>query len=66
MIEINSVDHSIDLDDLKFYVSTNNVILSPGNDDGIIPIQYFRLVENRQGEQLWPLADSFKKTSSDS
>jgi hypothetical protein len=54
------------LDGLKFFVSTNNVILSPGNEDGYIPARYFRLVENRQGEQLSLPIDSLKKTTSDS
>jgi len=53
-------------DGFKFFVSTNNVILSPGDEDGYIPPRYFRLVENRQGEKLPLPIDSFKTTTSDS
>jgi hypothetical protein len=51
---------------LKFFVSTNNVILSPGNENGYIPTRYFRLVENRAGEKLPLPIDSFTTKTSDS
>jgi hypothetical protein len=54
------------LDGLQFFISENNVILSPGNENGFIPTRYFRLVENRQGEQLPLPIDSFKTTTSNS
>jgi len=40
------------LDGFKFYISTNNVILTVGDQNGFIPPQYFRSVEDRQGKQL--------------
>ncbi|CAF0836213.1 unnamed protein product [Adineta steineri] len=53
-------------DGLTFFVSSNNVILSPGNEDGYIPPCYFRLVQNRQGQNLPVTAESFQKTTTDS
>ncbi|XP_052270006.1 uncharacterized protein LOC127871281 isoform X5 [Dreissena polymorpha] len=35
-------------DGIKFFVSANNVILSPGNEDGLIPPKYFELVMDRK------------------
>ena len=35
---------------IKFWLSDNGVILSEGNADGILPLEYFRLVEDRTGE----------------
>ncbi|CAF2362195.1 unnamed protein product [Rotaria sp. Silwood2] len=53
-------------DGFKFFVSNNNVILCSGNENGFIPPRYFRLVENRHGEQLSLPIDSFKtKTSNE-
>ncbi|CAF4488076.1 unnamed protein product, partial [Rotaria sp. Silwood2] len=48
-------------DGFKFFVSNNNVILCPGNENGFIPACYFRFVENRHGEQL-PLPTESLKT----
>lgn len=39
-------------DDLRFYVSTNKVLLSPGNEDGFILPQYFSCVHDRNGAPL--------------
>ena len=35
---------------IKFWVSDNGVILSEGNADGLVPLEYFKLVEDRTGE----------------
>ncbi|XP_018496528.1 tRNA 2'-phosphotransferase 1 [Galendromus occidentalis] len=44
------------LDGIRFYRSQNNVILSPGNEKGLIPPEYFQHVVNiRTNETLWPL-----------
>ncbi|CAF0919710.1 unnamed protein product [Rotaria sordida] len=51
-------------DDFKFFVSNNNVILCPGNENGFLPARYFRLVQNRHGEQLPLPVDLFKTTTS--
>jgi 2'-phosphotransferase len=51
------------LDGFKFFLSTNNVILSPGDDNGFIPSRYFRSVEDRQGKQI-PLPINSLKTKS--
>ena len=53
------------LDGLKFFVSSNNVILSPGNENGCIPTRYFRLVENHRGERIPLPAESFGRTTTD-
>lgn len=37
---------------LKFYFSDNDVILSPGNDDGHIPPSMFQKVTARAGKEL--------------
>ena len=37
---------------LKFYRSSNNVILSPGDQDGVIQCQYFKCVKNVRTNQL--------------
>jgi len=34
---------------IKFWLSDNGVILSEGNEDGIVPLQFFRRVEDRTG-----------------
>ncbi|CAF1418358.1 unnamed protein product [Adineta ricciae] len=52
-------------DGLKFFVSSNNVILSPGNENGCIPTRYFRLVEDRRGERISLPAESFERTTTD-
>ncbi|KAF9916484.1 hypothetical protein FBU30_001326, partial [Linnemannia zychae] len=40
---------------IKFYRSTNNVILSDGkNGDGVIPPMYFSRVERSSGEVIFP------------
>merc|ERR1712152_54787 len=44
--------HSAMKDGLKFFRSSNNVILSPGNDQGIIPTKYFKQVKNVKTNQL--------------
>ena len=54
-------------DGLKFFFSKNEVLLSSGNDDGLIPVKYFHRVYDRRtkeevvvkdeetGEVLWPV-----------
>lgn len=37
---------------IKFYVSDNGVILSAGNENGIIPPELFLKVEDKQGNSL--------------
>jgi 2'-phosphotransferase len=37
---------------IKFYKSENSVILSPGNEAGIIPVEYFLKVVNKNGQTL--------------
>jgi len=37
---------------IKFFRSSNNVILSPGNDDGIIPANCFKYITNRNKELI--------------
>ncbi|GFR86252.1 tRNA 2'-phosphotransferase 1 [Elysia marginata] len=38
---------------LKFFVSANNVILSPGNESGVIETQYFfKVVDRRTGKKV--------------
>ena len=44
--------HSAMKDGLKFFRSSNNVILSPGNDQGVIPPKYFKQVKNVKTNQL--------------
>jgi len=39
-------------DGLKFFVSTNGVVLSPGNEAGFIPPTYFKRVEKANREAL--------------
>ena len=39
-------------DGIKFYRSSNNVILSPGNDEGIIECKYFKFVKNVKNNQM--------------
>ena len=39
-------------DGLRFFRSSNNVILSPGNDQGVIPPKYFKQVKNVRTNQL--------------
>ncbi|KAF9586580.1 tRNA 2'-phosphotransferase 1 [Lunasporangiospora selenospora] len=42
-------------DEIKFYRSSNNVILSDGkNGDGIIPPLYFQKVVKSSGEVIYP------------
>jgi hypothetical protein len=40
------------LDGFEFFVSSNNVILCPGDEHGCLPATYFRAVENRQRQSL--------------
>ncbi|KAK4507531.1 hypothetical protein PRZ48_001266 [Zasmidium cellare] len=35
---------------LKFWVSENGVILSEGNEEGVVPLEFFQRVEDRTGE----------------
>ncbi|EME49750.1 hypothetical protein DOTSEDRAFT_120160 [Dothistroma septosporum NZE10] len=35
---------------IKFWLSDNGVILSEGNADGVVPLEYFKLVEDRTGD----------------
>jgi 2'-phosphotransferase len=54
-------------DGLKFFFSKNEVLLCPGNDDGMIPVEYFHRIYDRRtgeevvvkdeetGEVLWPV-----------
>ena len=44
--------HSAMKDGLKFFRSSNNVILSPGNDQGVIPPKHFKQVKNVKTNQL--------------
>ena len=38
---------------IKFYLSANNVILSPGNRSGCIPAEFFKkVVDRKNGEVL--------------
>lgn len=37
---------------IPFFKSSNNVILSPGNAEGIIPVEYFLKVENSSGQPI--------------
>lgn len=39
-------------DGLKFYRSSNNVILSPGNENGLILPKYFSKVADKHGREL--------------
>eukprot|EP00092_Neocalanus_flemingeri_P006743 GFUD01007283.1.p1 GENE.GFUD01007283.1~~GFUD01007283.1.p1 ORF type:complete len:208 (+),score=43.44 GFUD01007283.1:46-669(+) len=39
-------------DGIKFYKSANNVILSPGNADGLILPEYFKTVKNMKNNQV--------------
>jgi len=39
-------------DGIKFFRSANNVILSPGNTDGVIDCQYFKSVKNVTNNQI--------------
>lgn len=39
-------------DGIPFYKSSNDVILSPGNQDGVLPPQYFLKVFDRAGNRL--------------
>ncbi|KAM3183131.1 hypothetical protein ACTXT7_010947 [Hymenolepis weldensis] len=40
---------------IKFYRSKNNVVLTEGNTDGLLPTKYFARAVNRQtGQELWP------------
>ncbi|KAF4555656.1 RNA 2'-phosphotransferase-like protein [Elsinoe fawcettii] len=38
-------------DGLKFWKSANDVLLTEGNDDGLVPLTYFKRVEDRTGGQ---------------
>lgn len=40
------------LDGLKFYKSTNGVVLSPGNENGTILPKYFLKVLEKSGKKL--------------
>lgn len=35
---------------IKFWLSDNGVILTEGNEDGILPLEFFKRVEDRTGE----------------
>ena len=39
-------------DGFKFFLSANNVILCPGNEDGILPPKYFKAVYQRHPSEL--------------
>lgn len=42
-------------DGIKFYLSENNVILSPGNEYGLLPPIYFKeVIKNKTKEVLYP------------
>lgn len=41
------------LDGLKFFLSPNEVVLSPGDESGIISPKYFLKVCNRRGDKLY-------------
>lgn len=43
-------------DNIKFYKSANNVILSPGNADGIIEIKYFlKVIDHKTGKLIFEM-----------
>jgi 2'-phosphotransferase len=42
---------------IKFYRSSNNVILTPGNEEGFLLKEYFSVVEQRDGK---PVDDSWR------
>ena len=44
--------HKAMRDGLQFFRSANNVILSPGNADGVIESQYFKTVKNVTTNQV--------------
>ena len=66
VIVVVNVKHAMK-DGLKFFFSKNEVLLSSGNDDGMIPVKYFHRIYNRRtdeevvvkdkgtGEVLWPI-----------
>ena len=37
---------------IKFYISKNSVVLSPGND-GVIPSEFFKIVKTNQGKVIF-------------
>lgn len=40
------------LDNIKFYKSANDVILSEGNGNGVIETQYFEKVIDKEGNRV--------------
>ena len=42
---------------LKFYTSANNVILTPGDEEGMLPISFFdKVVDRASNEIIYPEA----------
>lgn len=39
---------------IPFVLSSNHVVLTPGNDEGQIPLSYVVRVDDAQGTQVWP------------
>lgn len=40
-------------DGIPFYMSSNNVILTPGIEpNGLLPLKYFKIVKDKHGNQL--------------
>ena len=43
--------HFLSIDGYKFFLSTNNVVLSPGNKQGLLPPHYFsKVIDSSSGK----------------
>lgn len=38
---------------IPFFISSNSVILTPGNNNGVLPFEFFRKVKNKQNQILF-------------